>query len=106
MSRYGFSANYLELKYKYQKKGATLYIDGWPKATRNIVDFINSIPPRSTLKQPNCIFEGHEENLVFVCIIKSLDGGEELVINYNLNQVDTNTVTMEVGHPTIYPTFY
>ena len=84
MHRYGLPTNYLELKYKYQKKGATLYIDGWPKATRNIVDFINSIPPRSTLKQPNCIFESCEGDCVFVCAIKSIVAGGEMLISYNL----------------------
>ena len=63
--------------------------------------FINNIQSGSTLKQPNCIFEAHEENRVFVCAIKSIVVGEELLINYNLNCVDTNTVSMVVLHPTI-----
>ena len=83
-----------------------MYIDGGPKATGNIVGFINSTQAWSTLKKLNCIFEGHEGNRVFVCAIKSIDTGEGLLINYNLNQVDTNTVTMGVVHLTIYPTFY
>ena len=106
MHRYGFSANYLQLKDKDHNKGATLYIDGMPKSTGTIVGFINSIQPGSTLKQPNCIFEGSEGICVFVCTIKSITAGEEFLINYNLNRVDTNTVTMEVVHPTIYPSFY
>ena len=106
MRRYGLSANYLQLKYKDHNKGATLYIDGRPKITRNIAGFINSTQPRSTLKQPNCIFEGREGNHVFVCSIESIAIGEELFINYNLNCVDTNTVSIVVVHPTIYPTFY
>ena len=68
--------------------------------------FINSTQPGSTLKQPNCIFEGREGNHVFVCAIKSIVAGEEMLINYNLNRVDTNMVTMDMVHPTIYPTFY
>ena len=85
MRRYGFSTNYLQLKYKYQNKGATLYIDRRQKTTGNIDDFINSTQPWSTLKQPNFIFEGHEGNCVFVCVIKSISVGEEFIINYNLN---------------------
>ena len=79
---------------------------GRPKTSGNIAGFINSTQPGSTLKQPNCIFESHEGNRVFVCAIKSIANGEELLINYNLNRVDTNTVSMDVVHPTIYPNFY
>ena len=106
MCRYGLSTSYLQLKDKYQNKGATLYIDGRPKTTSNIAGFINNTQPWSTLKQPNCIFEGHEGNHVFVCAIQSIVAREELLINYNLNRVDTNTVSMDVVHPTIYPAFY
>ena len=106
MHRYGLSANYLQLKDKDQNKGATLYIDGRPKATGNIAGFINSSQPGSTIKQPNCEFEGREGNRVFVVAIKSISAGEELLINYNLNRVDTKKVTMGVVHITIYPTFY
>ena len=106
MHRFEFSANYLQLKDKDQNKGETLYIDGRPKKTGNIVGFINSTQLGSTLKKPNCIFEAREGNCVFVCAIKSIVVGEELLINYNLNRVDTNTVSMDVVHPTIYPTFY
>ena len=94
------------MKYKAQNKGATLYMDGRPKTTSNIVGFINSTQLGSTLKQPNCIFESREGNCVFVCAIKSIAAGKELLINYNLNRVDTNTVSMVVVHPIIYPTFY
>ena len=83
-----------------------LYIDGRPKITGNIVGFINSTQLGSTLKQPNYIFEVHEGNRVFVCAIKSIAYGEELLINYNLNRADTNMVSMVVVHLTIYPTFY
>ena len=106
MCRYGFPANYLQLKDKDKSKGPTLYIDGRPKETRNIVGFKNSTQPGSTLKKPSCIFEEREEKPVFVCAIKSIAAGEELLINYNLNQVDANTVTMGVVHLTIYATFY
>ena len=106
MRRYGLSANYLQLKDKDQNKGATLYIDGMPKITGNISGFINITQPGSTLKQPNCIFEAREGNHVFVCAIKSIAAGEELLINYNLNCAYTNMVSMVVVHPTIYPTFY
>ena len=83
-----------------------MYMDGRPKTTGNIAGFINSTQPGSTLKQPNCIFESRERNHDFVCAIKSIAAGEELLINYNLNCVDTNTVSMVVVHPKIYPTFY
>ena len=63
--------------------------------------FINNTQLGSTLKQPNYIFESCEGNCVFVCEIKSIATGEELLINYNLNRVDTNTVSMVVVHPTI-----
>ena len=76
-------------------------MDGRPKKTGNIVGFINSTQPGSTLKQPNYIFESHEGNRVFVCTIKLIAVGEELLINYNLNRVDTNTISMVVVHPTI-----
>ena len=81
-------------------------MDGRPKTTGNIVGFINSTQPRSTLKKTNCIFEARERNNVVVCAIKSIAVGEELLINYNLNSVDTNTVSMVVVHPIIYPNFY
>ena len=101
MYRYGLSTNYLQLKDKDQNKGATLYIDRRPKITGNIVGFIKSIQPRSTLKQPNCIFDAREWKHFFVCVIKSIVTGEELLINYNLNRVGTNTVSMVVVQQTI-----
>ena len=106
MRRYGLSTNYIQLKDKAQNKGATLYMDRRPKTTGNIAGFINSTQLWSTLMQPNCIFKSREGNCVFICAIKSIAIGEELLINYNLNCVDTNTVSMVVVHPTIYPTFY
>ena len=106
MRRYGLSTNYLQLKYKDQNKGEMLYIGERPKATGNIAGFINNAQPESTINQPNYIFEGHDRNRVFVCAIKSIAPGEEFLINYNLNQVDTNTIPMGVVHLKIYPTFY
>ena len=73
-----------------------MYIDGRPKAVGNIARFINSTRPGSTNKQPNCIFEAREGNRVFVCAIKSITAGEELLIDYNLNRLVTNTITMGV----------
>ena len=81
-------ANYFQLLDNNLNKGATVYIDGRPKASKNITGFINSTQPRTTHKLPNFIFEGHEANRVFVCATKSLVAGEELLINYNLNQID------------------
>ena len=87
MRRYGLSRNYLQLKEKYKNKGETFYIDERPKITGNIVGFINSTQLGSTLKQPNYIFKSREGNHVFVCAIKSIATGEELLIDYNLNRV-------------------
>jgi hypothetical protein len=42
MRRYGVAANYIQLLDNNQNKGATMYIDGRPKATGNIAGFINS----------------------------------------------------------------
>ena len=72
MGRYGLLEHYLQLKDKFKNKGAMLYIDERPKATRNIAGFISSTQPCSTLKKPNYIFEGCEGNCVFVCAIKSI----------------------------------
>lgn len=47
----------------------------------------------STKKQPNCIFEVREGNHIFVCAIKSIRGGEEISIDYNLNHIDTKKPT-------------
>ena len=101
MRRYSLSTNYIQLKDKAQNKGAMMYMDGRPKTTGNIAGFINSTKPGSTLKQPNCIFESREGNCVFVSPIKSIAVDEELFIDYNLNHVDTNNVSMVVVHQTI-----
>ena len=82
-----------------------MYIDGRPKESNNIAGFINSTQPGSRNNKPNCIFEGHEGNHVFVCAIKSIDVGEELLINYNFNRKGSNVVTMALVHIPFYPTF-
>ena len=74
-----------------------MYIDGRPKATGNIVGFINSTRPVATTKKPNCIFEACEENHIFVCAKKTIVPSEELLIDYNLNRIDGGGVTMEVN---------
>ena len=94
MCRHALSGNYIQWKENYQSKKNSMYIDGRPKATSNIVGFINSTWPSLTSKQPNCIFEAHEGNEVFVCAIKSISAGEELLIDYHLNHIDTNKVTI------------
>ena len=78
-----------------------MYMDGRPKTTGNIAGFINSTQPGSTLKQPNCIFKSREGKNFFVCAIKSIAAGEELLIDYNLNSVDTNNISMVVVQKTI-----
>lgn len=79
-----------------------IYIDGWPKEIGNIAGFINSTRPGSTNEQLNCIFEAHEGNRVFVCAIKSISVGEELLIDYSLNRIDTNKVNIMGVVRTIY----
>ena len=46
-----------------QNKGATLHIDERPKSTRNIVGFINSTEPWSTLKKPTAYLRGMKETM-------------------------------------------
>jgi hypothetical protein len=104
IQRYGLVANYIQLKDNDKNKGETIYIDGRPKEMENIAGFINSTRPVTTNKRPNCVFEGREENHVFVCAIKSIAAGEEILIDYNLNQIDTNVAIMRVVHILIYPT--
>jgi hypothetical protein len=94
MRIYGVAANYIQLRDNDRNKGGSMYIDGRPKASRNIVGFINSTRPRRTNNQPNCIFEGRERNCVFVCAIKSITAGEELLIDYNLNRIHTDIFIM------------
>ena len=42
MRRYGVAANYIQLAEHNKNKGTTMYIDGRPKASENVVGFINS----------------------------------------------------------------
>jgi hypothetical protein len=70
MRIYGVAANYIQLIDNDRNKGGSMYIDRRPKASGNIVGFINSTQPGTTNKKPNCIFEGRERNRVFVCAIK------------------------------------
>jgi hypothetical protein len=74
-----------------------VYIDGRPKALGNIVGLINSTRPRTTRKKPNCIFEGCEGNRIFVCVVKTIVAGEELLIDYDLNRIDGSTAIMGVN---------
>ena len=98
------AANDIQLKENDQNKGETIYIDGIPKVARNILGFINNTRPKTTNKKPNCLFEGREGNCVFVCEIKSIVAGEELLIDYNLNQIDTDVAIMGAEHILIYQT--
>ena len=97
MRRYGVAANYIQLVENNQNKGATMYIDGRPKASGNVVGFINSTRPVITTKQPNFIFETREGNRIFVCASKTIVPGEELLIHYNLNRIDGGDVAMGVN---------
>jgi hypothetical protein len=99
------AANYIQLKDNDQNKGASMYIDERPKAVGNIAGFMNNTRPTTTNKQPNCIFEGHEGSNVFVCEIKSIATGEELLIDYNLNRVDTYIAIMGAVCILFYPTY-
>jgi hypothetical protein len=58
----------------------------------------------TTNKQPNCVFEGRDGNRVFVCAIKSIAPGEELLIDYNLNRIDTHVAIMGAVRILFYPT--
>ena len=96
MQRYSLAANYIQLINKDKNKGATIYIDGRPKASRNIAGFINNTRPETTNKQPNCIYEGCEENQTVLCAKKKIAHGEELLVDYHLNQIDTLTNSVQV----------
>ena len=102
MHRYALSTNYIQWKENDQTKRFSMYIDGRPKATGNNVSFINITRPSSTNTQPNCIFEACEGNEFFVCTIKSISTREELLIDYYLNHIDTNKVTIMRVVSTIY----
>ena len=73
-----------------------MYIYGRTKGSENITGFINSKWIKRKNKQPNFIFEGHEGNHLFVCAIKSIVVGEELLINYKLNRIYRDIVIVEV----------
>ena len=81
-----------------------MYIDGRPKATQNIARFINDTWPTKTNKQPNSIFEEHEGNRELVCTIASIDVGKDLLIDYNLNRIDTEIVIVGEAHILFYAT--
>ena len=85
MRRYGVAANYIQLAEHNKNKGATMYIDGRPKASRNVTGFVNSSRPVIATKKPNCEFQGCEEHSIFVCAKKPILPGEEFFIDYNLN---------------------
>ena len=105
MRRYTLVANFIQLKDNNKNKGATMYIDGRPKASGNIAGLINSTRPGTTRKEPNCIFEEHEGNMIFVCVVKTIMVGEELLVNYNLNRVDPRTsyfaTVQNLFHPSL-----
>ena len=65
-----------------------MYIYGRPKPFGNVVGFINSTRLVTSTKQLNYESEGHEEHRIFVCATKTILPGEELLIDYNLNQID------------------
>jgi hypothetical protein len=94
MHRYAVVIIYIQLKDSEHNKGGMVYIDGRLKASRNIVGLINSTRPDTTRKQPNFIFEGCEENQIFVCAVKTIVVGEELLVDYDLNQIDGSTTIM------------
>ena len=50
MCRYALVANYIQQKVSEQSKIVAIYIDKRPKASGNIVGFINSTQPASTTK--------------------------------------------------------
>ena len=58
----------------------------------------------TTNKRPNCVFERREGNCVFICAIKSIAAGEELLIDYNLNRIDIDVAIMGAVCILIYPT--
>ena len=80
MWRHAVIANYIQLQYNNQNKGADLCIDGRTKELGNLVGLINN-----TRKKPNYIFQEHEGNKIFVCAVKTIVVGEELLVEYNLN---------------------
>jgi hypothetical protein len=96
MQRYALAVNYIQLIKNDKNKGATIYIDGRPKASGNIAGFINNTQPGTTNKQRNCIFEVRQENWVVLCAIKKIAPGEELLVDYHLNRIETLTNSVQV----------
>lgn len=91
MRRYALAASYIQLININKNKEMTIYIEQRPKASCNIVGFINDKWLKTSNKQPNCIYEGCEGNWVVMCTIKKIDPREELLVDYHLNQIDTST---------------
>jgi hypothetical protein len=103
MQRYAFAANYIQLKDNNKNKGVTMYIDGRPMASGNIAGIINSTRPGTTRKEPNCIFEEHEGNRIFVCAVKTITTREELLVDYNLNRVNLGMSSFAMVQNPLYP---
>ena len=80
-----------------------MYIDGRPKASGNIVGLINSTRHGMIRNEPNCIFEEHEGNRIFVCAMKTIMAGEELLVDYNLNRVDLGMSSFATVKNPLYP---
>jgi hypothetical protein len=102
MQRYAIAANYIQLINKDKNKGVNIYIDGRPKDSDNITGFINNTRPGTQNKQSNCIYEGHEENRVVLCVIKKISPGEELLVDYHLNRIETYTNSVWVLMPHLF----
>jgi hypothetical protein len=103
MRRYALTANYIQLKDNNRHKGATMCIDGRPKALENIAGIINSTRPGTKRKEPNCIFEEHEGNRIFVCVVKTITTCKEMMVDYNLNRVDPGTSSFSTVQNPLYP---
>ena len=80
-----------------------MYIDGRPKALGNIAGLINSTRHGTTRKEPNCIFEEPEHNRIFLCAVKTITTGEELLVDYNLNRVDPRISSFSTVQNPLYP---
>jgi hypothetical protein len=62
-----------------------MYIYGRPKESGNIIGPINITRCGTARKKINCIFELHQRNKICVCVVKTIVGGEELLVDYDLN---------------------
>jgi hypothetical protein len=91
MWRYALTANYIQLINNDKNKRVNIYIDGRPKVSRNIAWFINITRLETSNKQLNFIYEGCEENRVVLWAIKNIALREELLVDYNLNRIETST---------------